>query len=154
MELVEQRDLEINEKNATIKSYLDKIVRHLTVHYILLLIDYLVLVSLSGAYCRYCISFLKLYFVGKFCYCITLGRIHAPPTAAEFHFLVLYIYFLLSLLKVNLTETAASKDARIRDLEAELGRLRATSDRFLQVGDLFLLIIFGIFIWSCQICNL
>lgn len=26
MELVEQRDLEINEKNATIKSYLDKIV--------------------------------------------------------------------------------------------------------------------------------
>lgn len=27
MELVEQRDLEINEKNATIKSYLDKIVR-------------------------------------------------------------------------------------------------------------------------------
>lgn len=62
MELVEQRDLEINEKNATIKSYLDKI--------------------------------------------------------------------------VNLTENAASKDARIRDLESELGRLRATSDRFLQEKEL------------------
>ncbi|XP_057795095.1 nuclear-pore anchor [Salvia miltiorrhiza] len=62
MELVEQRDLEINEKNATIKSYLDKI--------------------------------------------------------------------------VNLTENAASKDARVRDLESELGRLHATSDRFLQEKEL------------------
>ncbi|XP_047951702.1 nuclear-pore anchor-like [Salvia hispanica] len=62
MELVEQRDLEINEKNATIKSYLDKI--------------------------------------------------------------------------VNLTENLASKDARIRDIESELGRLHATSDRFLQEKEL------------------
>ncbi|KAL1563061.1 nuclear-pore anchor-like [Salvia divinorum] len=62
MELVEQRDLEINEKTATIKSYLDKI--------------------------------------------------------------------------VNLTENLASKDARIRDLESELGRLHATSDRFLQEKEL------------------
>ncbi|XP_042060222.1 nuclear-pore anchor-like [Salvia splendens] len=62
MELVEQRDLEINEKNATIKSYLDKI--------------------------------------------------------------------------VNLTENLASKDARIRDIKSELGRLHATSDRFLQEKEL------------------
>ncbi|KAH6764476.1 hypothetical protein C2S51_015725 [Perilla frutescens var. frutescens] len=62
MELVEQRDLEINEKNATIKSYLDKI--------------------------------------------------------------------------VNLTENAASKDARIRQLESEFGRLRAASDRFVQEKEL------------------
>ncbi|KAG6420891.1 hypothetical protein SASPL_117435 [Salvia splendens] len=62
MELVEQRDLEINEKNATIKSYLDKI--------------------------------------------------------------------------VNLTENLASKDARIRDIESELGRLHATSDRLLQEKEL------------------
>ncbi|KAL1566884.1 nuclear-pore anchor-like isoform X1 [Salvia divinorum] len=62
LELVEQRDLEINEKNATIKSYLDKI--------------------------------------------------------------------------VDLTENAASKDARIRDLESESGRLHATSDRISQEKEL------------------
>ncbi|KAK6154564.1 hypothetical protein DH2020_008812 [Rehmannia glutinosa] len=38
---------------------------------------------------------------------------------------------------VNLTETAASKDARLGELESELGRLHATSARFLQVEKKF-----------------
>ncbi|KAK4434730.1 Nuclear-pore anchor [Sesamum alatum] len=62
MELLEQKDLEVSEKNATIKSYLDKI--------------------------------------------------------------------------VNLTENAASKEARVADLESELGRLQATSARALQEKEL------------------
>ncbi|KAH6822692.1 hypothetical protein C2S53_003519, partial [Perilla frutescens var. hirtella] len=33
---------------------------------------------------------------------------------------------------VDLTGNAASKDARIRRLESELGRLRAANDRFVQ----------------------
>lgn len=49
MELVEQRDLEINEKNATIKSYLDKIVRlNQSSLYSACLRFYLVLVPLSA----------------------------------------------------------------------------------------------------------
>lgn len=44
MELVEQRDLEIDEKNATIKSYLDKIVRSDSSLYLL----YMFLFGLSG----------------------------------------------------------------------------------------------------------
>ncbi|KAL0310827.1 UNVERIFIED_CONTAM: Nuclear-pore anchor [Sesamum angustifolium] len=62
MELLEQKDLEVSEKNATIKSYLDKI--------------------------------------------------------------------------VNLTENAASKEARVADLESELGRLQAISARALQEKEL------------------
>ncbi|GFP92237.1 nuclear-pore anchor [Phtheirospermum japonicum] len=62
MELLEQKDLEVSEKNATIKSYLDKI--------------------------------------------------------------------------VNLTENAASKDARLGELESELGRMQATSARLVQEKEL------------------
>lgn len=51
----------------------------------------------------------------------------------------MHLSFDYTVLKVNLTESVASKDARLGDLESELGRMRAKSDRLLQVSFLMIL---------------
>ena len=89
IELVEQKDLEISEKNATFHGYLDKIV-----------------------------SFFWLQFSLSF--------------RLRWHNFAL-TYFLMDL-KVNLTDRAADREARISELEAELARSQATCARLSQVG--------------------
>lgn len=135
MELLEQRDLEISEKSATVKSYLDKIVS----------------LSISSPY-----SFIVIWILSHlFIFAIWLCLVHYVPST-EYSISIFLKLFVCSInneclasnkdvhlfsdylaWKVNLTENGASKDADVADLESELGRLRATSARLLQVSQWF-----------------
>lgn len=84
---MEQKDLEISEKNATIKGYLDKIV--------------------------------------SFCCNAILSRVSKSDMFPLLHLIVI--------VKVNLTDNAVEREARLNESEAELARSRAACTRLSQV---------------------